>query len=59
MGNMFDLESQSFSVFDPAASPAQKNNGGNIVASNGGVGDQATVNNGGTASVETGANATN
>jgi len=42
MGNMFDLESQSFSVFDPTASPAQ-NNGDNIVASNGGVGDQATV----------------
>ena len=56
MGNMFDLESQSFSVFDPTASPTQ-NNGDNIVARNGGAGDQATVNNGGKASGETGANA--
>ena len=46
MGNMFDLESQSFSVFDPTASPTQ-DNGNNIVGSNGGASDQATVNNGG------------
>ena len=56
MGNMFDLESQSFSVFDPTASPTQ-DNGNNIVGSNGGASDQATVNNGGKASGETGANA--
>ena len=54
ISNMFDGESQSFSVFDPTAS-LTPNNDDNIVTNNGGAAAKATVNNnGGVASSGTG-----